>query len=256
MAILVGITLLVLLVSVVTLQKDRKELTRQVQDLTTTNLQAYNVNRTLNSSNISLQDEVWSHKDSLEKLTSEVEELKTSVEGTKATNEKLKSSLQTLEQSNRDLRGSKKYLQDKVEALKKSRVTYSVPVAKQTTSEPLKTVQTDTTAKVVTKTPSRGTTPTGTEIYMSSTAYTAFCNGCSGTTRTGIDLRANPNLKVIAVDPSVIPLGSKVYVEGYGYAVAGDTGGAIKGYKIDVFIPGQGQALKWGKKKVKVTILN
>ena len=47
--------------------------------------------------------------------------------------------------------------------------------------------------------------------------------------RTGINLRANPNLKVIAVDPSVIPLGSKVWVEGYGYAVAGDTGGAIKG---------------------------
>jgi 3D (Asp-Asp-Asp) domain-containing protein len=91
---------------------------------------------------------------------------------------------------------------------------------------------------------------------MSSTAYTAFCNGCSGVTRTGIDLRANPNLKVIAVDPSVIPLGSKVHVEGYGYAVAGDTGGAIKGHKIDVFISGQGQALKWGKKKVKVTILN
>ena len=64
---------------------------------------------------------------------------------------------------------------------------------------------------------------------MTATAYTAHCNGCSGITATGINLRANPNLKVIAVDPSVIPLGSKVWVEGYGYAVAGDTGGAIKG---------------------------
>ena len=64
---------------------------------------------------------------------------------------------------------------------------------------------------------------------MTATAYTAYCNGCSGITTTGINLRANPNLKVIAVDPSVIPLGSKVWVEGYGYAVAGDTGGAIKG---------------------------
>jgi 3D (Asp-Asp-Asp) domain-containing protein len=240
----------------VTLQKDRKELTRQVQDLTTTNLQAYNVNRTLNSSNVALQDEVWSHKDSLEKLTSEVEELKTSVDGTKVTNEKLKSDIQSLKQDNRDLSGSKKYLQDKVEALERSRVVHKVPVVTQAKPEPLKTVQTATTVKVVAKTPSRGSTPTGTEIYMSSTAYTAFCNGCSGVTRTGIDLRANPNLKVIAVDPSVIPLGSKVHVEGYGYAVAGDTGGAIKGHKIDVFISGQGQALKWGKKKVKVTILN
>ncbi len=43
-------------------------------------------------------------------------------------------------------------------------------------------------------------------------------------------------MKVIAVDPRVIPLGTKVYVEGYGYAVAADTGGAIKGYKIDVIL--------------------
>ena len=69
----------------------------------------------------------------------------------------------------------------------------------------------------------------GKEIYMSSTAYTASCNGCSGVTATGLNLKNNPNAKVIAVDPSVIPLGSKVYVEGYGYAVAADKGGAIKG---------------------------
>ena len=42
-------------------------------------------------------------------------------------------------------------------------------------------------------------------------------------------------MKVISVDPKVIPLGTKVYVEGYGNAIAGDTGGAMKGKKIDVF---------------------
>ncbi len=60
---------------------------------------------------------------------------------------------------------------------------------------------------------------------------------------------------MIAVDPKVIPLGTKVWVEGYGYAVAGDTGGAIKGNKIDVFIPTQSQALKWGRKNVKIKII-
>jgi uncharacterized protein YabE (DUF348 family) len=95
----------------------------------------------------------------------------------------------------------------------------------------------------------------GKEFYVSSTAYTASCNGCSGVTATGIDLRVNPNLKVIAVDPSIIPLGTKVYVEGYGYAVAADTGGAIKGYKIDVFIPTKAEAFRWGNRKVKVKIL-
>ena len=93
------------------------------------------------------------------------------------------------------------------------------------------------------------------EFTVSSTAYTAYCKGCSGITRTGINLKKNPGAKVIAVDPKVIPLGTKVWVEGYGYAVAGDTGGAIKGNKIDVFIPTQSQALKWGRKNVKIKIL-
>jgi uncharacterized protein YabE (DUF348 family) len=96
---------------------------------------------------------------------------------------------------------------------------------------------------------------TGTEFYVSTTAYTAYCNGCSGRTATGLDLRANPNSKVIAVDPRIIPLGTKVYVEGYGYAIAADTGGAIKGYKIDVFFPTKAEAFRWGVRKVKIKIL-
>ena len=91
---------------------------------------------------------------------------------------------------------------------------------------------------------------------MTATAYTAYCKGCSGVTKTGLNLRKNPGLKVVAVDPKVIPLGSKVWVEGYGVAVAGDTGGAIKGNKIDVFISSQEGALNWGRRTVQVTILN
>ena len=68
-------------------------------------------------------------------------------------------------------------------------------------------------------------------------------------------MRENSDLKVIAVDPNVIELGTKVYVEGYGYAIAGDTGGAIKGNKIDVFIPTKSEAYKWGRKNVKITIV-
>jgi uncharacterized protein YabE (DUF348 family) len=95
---------------------------------------------------------------------------------------------------------------------------------------------------------------TGTEFYVNTTAYTAYCNGCSGRTATGFDLRANPGAKVIAVDPRVIPLGTKVFVEGYGYAVAADTGGAIKGHKIDVFFPTKAEAFRWGVRKVKIKI--
>lgn len=96
----------------------------------------------------------------------------------------------------------------------------------------------------------------GKEMLVTATAYTAYCTGCSGTTAYGIDLRANPNQKVIAVDPKVIPLGTKVWVEGYGEAIAGDIGGAIKGNKIDVFIPSYNNAMEWGVKKVKLKVLN
>ncbi|MBA4537456.1 DUF348 domain-containing protein [Bacillus aquiflavi] len=94
------------------------------------------------------------------------------------------------------------------------------------------------------------------EFYVTATAYTPNCNGCSGYTATGINIEANPNLKIIAVDPSVIPLGSKVYVEGYGYAIAGDTGSSINGHTIDVLFPTQSEAYRWGRKKVKIKILN
>ncbi|MFZ2464265.1 MAG: ubiquitin-like domain-containing protein [Caldibacillus thermoamylovorans] len=108
--------------------------------------------------------------------------------------------------------------------------------------------------KEMTQLVSRGT-ETGKEFYVSSTAYTASCNGCSGKTAIGIDLHANPGAKIIAVDPSVIPLGTKVYVEGYGYAVAADTGTRIKGNKIDVFFASQSDAYRWGQRTVKIKIL-
>lgn len=102
---------------------------------------------------------------------------------------------------------------------------------------------------------SESTQPNGKTISVEATAYTAYCSGCSGITATGIDLKANPYEKVIAVDPNVIPLGTKVFVEGYGHAVAADTGGAIKGNKIDIHVPTKDQAYNWGRKVVEVTIL-
>ncbi len=93
-------------------------------------------------------------------------------------------------------------------------------------------------------------------LTVRATAYTADCNGCSGITKTGVNLKANPDAKVIAVDPTVIPLGSKVYVQGYGYATAADIGGGIKGNHIDLFIPSKEAALEYGSRTVTVTVLN
>jgi len=115
-------------------------------------------------------------------------------------------------------------------------------------------VQKAPSAPVAVKAPASSTA--GKEMTVTATAYTAYCAGCSGTTATGIDLRANPNQKVIAVDPSVIPLGSRVWVEGYGEAIAGDTGGAIKGNIIDLFMEHKQDALNWGRQTVTIKILD
>ncbi|QPQ32927.1 G5 and 3D domain-containing protein [Lysinibacillus sp. JNUCC 51] len=96
----------------------------------------------------------------------------------------------------------------------------------------------------------------GKEFYVTATAYTPNCNGCSGISATGINLKSNSGLKVIAVDPSVIKLGSKVWVEGYGTAIAGDTGGAIKGNRIDILVQTESQASNWGVRKVRIKVLN
>ncbi|KMN46612.1 cell wall-binding protein EntA [Bacillus paramycoides] len=101
----------------------------------------------------------------------------------------------------------------------------------------------------------------GRELTVVATAYTAHPSENGGTyggrvlTAMGHDLTANPNMKMIAVDPKVIPLGSKVWVEGYGEAIAGDTGGAIKGNRIDVLVGSDAAANKWGRKSIKVKIL-
>lgn len=114
-----------------------------------------------------------------------------------------------------------------------------------------KIVAVGTKAKPVTKSYSSSK-----EMTVTATAYTPYCNGCSGISAYGINLRNNPNLKLIAVDPNVIPLGTRVWVEGYGEAIAGDTGGAIKGKKIDLLMQTKEEAYKWGRRTVKIKILD
>src|SRR5699024_3481632 len=102
----------------------------------------------------------------------------------------------------------------------------------------------------------QSTSSSSRQFTVEATAYTANCSGGSGITATGIDLRSNPSIKVIAVDPSLIPLGSRVWVEGYGVAIAGDVGGAIKGNRIDVYVQSESAAEQWGRRNVAVKILD
>lgn len=91
------------------------------------------------------------------------------------------------------------------------------------------------------------------EMELEITAYTAHDAGMDG---RGIMFTGLPADKgALAVDPKVIPLGSVVWIPGVGYTVALDTGGAIKGYKADLYIPDRAKVLEWGRRKVKVRII-
>ncbi|MHB0913822.1 MAG: 3D domain-containing protein [Armatimonadota bacterium] len=93
-------------------------------------------------------------------------------------------------------------------------------------------------------------------LTMSASAYDPGPRSCGkyadGYTANG--MRATKG--VVAVDPRVIPLGTKLYVEGYGYCIAADTGGAIKGLRIDLCYDTYREAIRFGRKKVQVYILD
>ncbi len=85
-------------------------------------------------------------------------------------------------------------------------------------------------------------------LTMIATAYTANCYGCSGITASGRPAGHG----IVAVDPRVIRLGTRLYIPGYGYAIAGDTGGAIRGNRIDLGFNSISDALRFGRRPITV----
>ena len=93
-------------------------------------------------------------------------------------------------------------------------------------------------------------------IQMKATAYWAVRGVGKTYTASGKKaVRDEAGYSTIAVDPKLFPYGTKMFVEGYGFAVAADTGTAIKGHKVDVYFNTKKEALNWGLKNVKVYIL-
>ncbi|MGA8534906.1 MAG: ubiquitin-like domain-containing protein [Candidatus Tumulicola sp.] len=85
-------------------------------------------------------------------------------------------------------------------------------------------------------------------MLMVATAYTANCAGCGGVTASGRPAGRG----VVAVDPRVIPLGTRLFIPGYGPAIAGDTGGAIHGLRIDLGFGSLREATLFGRRQVTV----
>lgn len=130
----------------------------------------------------------------------------------------------------------------------------TTPASKAETSTPAPKAKPATPATPAPKSePAKKAAPAqGRTMTMEATGYSTAQPSLSRYTANGTDLLANP--RVIAVDPSVIPLGSKVTVEGYGTYIAADTGGAIKGNKIDIHFTTVQQALNFGRRSIKITV--
>ncbi len=136
-------------------------------------------------------------------------------------------------------------------------------ISEKLKSEPVKEVIALGTVGVYT--PSRGGEIRYTKkLRVKATAYTADYDSTGkgpddpwlGITATGARAKRNPNgYSTVAVDPKVIPLGTKLWVDGYGYAIAEDVGGAIKGNKIDVYFHTSSEMWNWGLRNVNIYIL-
>jgi 3D (Asp-Asp-Asp) domain-containing protein len=94
-------------------------------------------------------------------------------------------------------------------------------------------------------TPTQGVSPAGRTITVTATGYSL-----KGRTSTGVSV----GYGIVAVDPSVIPLGTKMTIPGYGEGVAADTGGAMVGARIDLWLPTHAEALAWGTRTVSITL--
>jgi 3D (Asp-Asp-Asp) domain-containing protein len=88
-------------------------------------------------------------------------------------------------------------------------------------------------------------------IPMVATAYTRYDEGCTDYTYRGNYAKRG----IAAVDPNVIPLGTKLYIPGYGNAIADDIGGAIQGHRIDLFMETLDEAFEYGVRNVTVYII-
>lgn len=96
----------------------------------------------------------------------------------------------------------------------------------------------------------------GNETYKATYTMTATAYTGGGYTALGLRAVRDPaGLSTIAVDPYTIPLGTKVYIPGYGYAICSDTGGAIKGNIIDLYLDSEEECINWGRRPVTLYVV-
>lgn len=204
-----------------------------------------------------LKQELADNKTSLEKISQDKEVEKARQAAEKAQAEKAEKAAEAAKaaEAEKASKAAAAQAQEKAKAEASSQASAqsSKPAASASSSQ--QTTQTSEQPKQEPAQPAPSTpTTSGRTMQMESTGYSCAESVNTFFTAMGIDLRQNP--QIVAVDPSVIPLGSMVEVSGYGIAIAGDTGGAIKGNIIDVHFPTVEQCIQWGRRSVTVTVIS
>lgn len=214
----------------------------------------------LDSKMVNLKQELADNKTSLEKISQDkdVEKARQAAEkAQKAQAEKEAKEAEAAKTAEAEKASQAAAAQEKAKAEAAPQAsTESSKPASSVSSSQQSTTQTSEQPKQEAPKPAEPSTPTtsGRTLQMESTAYSCAESVNTYFTAMGIDLRQNP--QVVAVDPSVIPLGSMVEVSGYGIAIAGDTGGAIKGNIIDCHFSTVEQCIQWGRRSVTVTVIS
>ncbi|MGH1845283.1 3D domain-containing protein [Enterococcus gilvus] len=219
-----------------------------------------------------LKQELADNKTSLEKISQDKEVEKARQAAEKAQKEKAEKEAKEVaaakaaetEKAEKNAQAAAVQAQEKAKAEAKAEAatkaaqasTEASKASAPASSAQVPTTQTNEQPKPEPAKPAAPSTPTtsGRTMQMESTGYSCAESVNTFFTAMGIDLRQNP--QVVAVDPSVIPLGSMVEVSGYGIAIAGDTGGAIKGNIIDCHFPTVEQCIQWGRRSVTVTVIS
>ena len=149
------------------------------------------------------------------------------------------------------------------EAALQSAESHNGELTKELTKKDAKIQALEDEIKALKKTKKTTATKTSAWRTFTATAYTAFCSeGCTGITKTGVDVSHSiyyEGARVIAVDPSVIALGSTVEVrlaDGSSFrAKAIDTGGAIKGARLDLLVANEADAVQFGRQSVELRVI-
>lgn len=217
----------------------------------------------LDSKMANLKQELAENKTSLEKISQDKEVEKARQAAEKAQKEQAEKEAQAAKEAAavkaaeaEKIAQAQKEAQAKAQAEAAAQSVKEASKPAESVSSTQQTTQTSEQPKQEAAKPAEPSTPTtsGRRLQMESTGYSCAESVNTYFTAMGIDLRQNP--QVVAVDPSVIPLGSMVEVSGYGIAIAGDTGGAIKGNIIDCHFPTVEQCIQWGRRSVTVTVIS